>query len=695
MKRKILIFSLFVTIAFLLVVRDSHLQQNSPQRCPLNPVLFNPPSDNFGLIPHPVDMSHIQKVRTLSVSAPSAWDWRDHNGVTPVKNQSTCGSCWAFASMGALESKVLLDSGITYDFSEENLKECNYLSKGCGGGNAWTATNYFTRQGTVLESCDPFHPYDTDVCKDTCSKIKQVSDWRILANDEGTIKDAVYQYGPCYTTMYASFAGFSTYDGSYVLYYTGSESPNHAVLIVGWDDNMAHAGGSGAWICKNSWGTGWGDNGYFYIAYGSASIGEDSCYYETYKHYDYLEMTGTLYHYDEAGWYDNWGFGSPNDTAWGLVKFVAQKDDCIHAVDFWAVDNNMQYTIYIYDDFNGIAVSNLIHSQSGSCAKAGYYSVELTTPIWVSHGDDFVVAMEFTCSGYYWPVPCDRYAPIETQKTYLSPSGANGTWIEMGSAQNRDVAIRARTKNHIHVFAGHDFDGDGSSDISLFRPSNGFWYLYSMLRTGYGIDGDIPVNGDYDGNGISDIAIFRSSTGMWAVRGLFREYYGLGGDIPVPADYNGDNSVDIAVFRPSTGMWAVKDQFKIYYGLEGDIPIPGDYNGDGTTDIAVFRPSIGMWAVKDQFNILYGQLGDIPVQGDYDGNGTTDIAIFRPSTGKWAVKDQFITYYGNSGDIPVPGDYDGNGMTDIAIFRPSTGMWAVNGQFRIYYGTNQDIPLVK
>jgi hypothetical protein len=204
---------------------------------------------------------------------------------------------------------------------------------------------------------------------------------------------------------------------------------------------------------------------------------------------------------------------------------------------------------------------------------------------------------------------------------------------------------------------------------------------------------EIVPPADFDGNGNTDITIFRPSNGLWAVKDQFYAAYGMLGDIPVAGDYNGDGTADVAIFRPSNGLWAVKDQFYAAYGMLGDIPVPGDYNGDGTTDVAIFRPSNGLWAVKDQFYAVHGMPGDIPVPGDYNGDGVTDVTIFRPSNGLWAVKDQFYAVYGMSGDIPVPGDYNTDGVTDVTIFRPSNGLWAVKDQFYAVYGMSGDIPV--
>jgi C1A family cysteine protease len=693
-------FSIFCTILLFLGTFFLLSQSENPQtpfvEAPLNPAYFHPPIENFGLLPQRMDISHLNTIRRANTAAPPAWDWRDHDGVTLPKNQGGCGSCWAFAATGAFESLVLISSQNLYDFSEENLKECNTWNQGCDGGNAWSATNYFTRQGVVLENCDPYHAYDTGVCNASCSKVKQITGWRVLPNDVNTIKDYVYNHGPCYTTMYASFSGFSGYDGSYVLYYTGTNTPNHAVLIVGWDDSLSHAGGSGAWICKNSWGTSWGDGGFFTIAYGSARIGENSCYYDSCKHYDPLEMMGTLYHYDEGGWHSAAGF--TQDEAWALVKFNPAKDDCLHAVDFWAVDDDITATIYIYDDFDGNDVSSLLYGpHTISCPLAGYYSVELTNPVWVANGDDFNVVVEFHCTDFYWPVPIDSLSPIETDKAYVSSDGSPGNWYAIGGGTSHlwDLGIRARSKNHFHVFHGHDFDGDAKTDIGVWKPSNGTWYLSAIGDQDYGQEGDIPVNGDYNGDGITDIAVWRPSNGIWYIKDIMARTYGTSGDIPVPGDYNGDGKTDIAVWRPSNGIWYIRG-FRAYtYGIAGDIPVPGDYDGDGRTDIAVWRPSNGIWYLRGIRAYTYGTLGDIPVPGDYDGDGRTDIAVWRPSNGRWYIKNIMAKTFGTAGDIPVPGDYNGNGKTDIAVWRPSTGDWYIRNFGIFRHGTKGDIPLVR
>ncbi|MDQ4133822.1 MAG: CAP domain-containing protein [Actinomycetota bacterium] len=238
-----------------------------------------------------------------------------------------------------------------------------------------------------------------------------------------------------------------------------------------------------------------------------------------------------------------------------------------------------------------------------------------------------------------------------------------------------------------------DFDNTKTTDVSVFRPSTGTWFVRNGTSVPFGTNGDIPVPADYDGNGSSDIAVFRPSNGHWFVRNGVTVQFGTSGDVPVPGDYNGNGTTEIAVFRPASGTWFIRNGLTVGFGTSGDIPVPGDYDGNGTTDIAVFRPSSGAWFIRNGLTVGFGTSGDIPVPGDYDGNGTTDIAVFRPSAGVWFIRNGPTYGFGTSGDVPVPGDYDGNGTTDVAVYRPSTGTWFVRSGITANWGTGGDIPL--
>ncbi len=238
---------------------------------------------------------------------------------------------------------------------------------------------------------------------------------------------------------------------------------------------------------------------------------------------------------------------------------------------------------------------------------------------------------------------------------------------------------------------GHtDFNGDGTSDIAIFRANTGLWAVRNLTRLYFGASTDQAVPADFDGNGTTEVAIFRGSSGLWAVRSLTRVYFGNVSDLPRPGDYNGDGSDDFGLFRGDSGLWAIRDLTRLYFGESGDVPAPGYYDGSGTMDPAIFRDSTGLWAIRGISRIYFGQTADTARPGDYEGDGQWGPAIFRPLTGLWAVRGLTRVYFGSSVDQPRPADYTGDAGDDIGIFRASSGLWAVRGVTRVYFGASGD-----
>jgi C1A family cysteine protease len=214
---------------------------------------------------------------------PVTFDWRDSSGCTPVKDQDGCGSCWAFGTVGPLECNIKIKDGQTVDLSEQWLVSCNSDGWDCGGG--WFAHNYHEWKtdpcdstGAVFEADFPYVAWDAP-CNCPYPHPYRIESWAYVGNDYSVpsvaaMKQAILDYGPISVAVYANSA-MQAYGGG-VFNGCGGGQVNHAIVLVGWDDNQ---GTEGVWFMRNSWGQGWGeDGGYMRIPYDCSSIGYAACY---------------------------------------------------------------------------------------------------------------------------------------------------------------------------------------------------------------------------------------------------------------------------------------------------------------------------------------------------------------------------------------------------------------------------------
>jgi hypothetical protein len=273
------------------------------------------------------------------------------------------------------------------------------------------------------------------------------------------------------------------------------------------------------------------------------------------------------------------------------------------------------------------------------------------------------------------------------------PSDQN--WYLLYSSNNEFHSVRFGLPTDKLVIG--DYDSDGKTDITAFQidnpdyPGLGVWQILNsasgnMSTIRWGLFDDIPLSMNIDGNNTSDLAVFRPSNGTWYILRM--------GDIIKP------RTGDIA---PQNGI----NYRIIQWGAAGDKPLAGDFNADGIDELVAFRPANGDWYIYDDVTATYqvlhwGANGDIPIARDFDGDARADLAVYRPSNGTWYIRSSLdnsliARQFGVNGDIPVPADFDKDGATDIAVFRPSNGTWYVihssNNLFvASQFGANGDVP---
>jgi len=401
-----------------------------------------------------------------------------------------------------------------------------------------------------------------------------------------------------------------------------------------------------------------------------------------------------------------------------------------------------------------LTFKNSYNTEASSNPAVGYDGMVLEIKIGAGSFQDILTAGgSFNTGGYNRTIDTPFLSPIAGRQAWSGNSGgyidtsvnlpasANGQsvqlrWVMASDQDTTGVGVRL---DDIQITAGatcsttgppainktpFDFDGDHKTDLSVFRPSTGEWWIrrsqtgnVGVVSFGQGTDQIVPA--DFTGDGKTDIAFWRPSTGQWFIvrseNGSFFAFpFGTNGDIPAPADYDGDGKADPAVFRPSTGTWFIQKTTGgtdiIPFGRNGDIPVVGDYDGDGKADIAIFRPSgaspgAAEWWIRKSSGagvqaFQFGISTDKAVPGDYTGDGKTDVAIYRPgSPATWFVlrseNFSFFSFpFGTTGDVPVLGDYDNDGKWDAGVFRPSSATWFVNqtggGTLIIPFGLTPD-----
>ena len=398
---------------------------------------------------------------------PSSYDLREEGGVTPVKDQGEFGTCWAFSSLGAIESRWERLEDDTVDLSEKNMATCHGFASGPGdGGNIYMAAAYLNRlQGPLMENTDPYYNLtDTSTCQVHGTPPAYIPEVRFLPKDRDEVKRAIMNYGAVSTSMYVDEEDISKYynpsDDTY--YYDGTKNTNHGILIVGWDDDKVVTGGSaspettrGAWIIKNSWGRSFGEAGYFYMAYEDSRVLTNNGFYPDKEE---VENIDSLHYYDRLGMITSLGTGS--EAIYGLTRFELEEGESVKKIGTYANSYGTVIEITLFDDLDaqtGQPTQPLDTLSSREVLYPGYHTFDLAC----QPEGDLYVQVRYQTPGYAFPLPVEMaisgYADPTIESSGTNWYSSNGEeWTAMGSdteSNPYDLCIRAYTKKGTPVAA--------------------------------------------------------------------------------------------------------------------------------------------------------------------------------------------------------------------------------------------------
>ncbi len=390
---------------------------------------------------------------------PERYDMRDYGRVSPVRDQGRYGTCWAFASLGALETSIRpMEDDI---FSVDHMSMCNSyaLDVNSGGEHTMSIAYLAAWQGPVLEKDDP---YGDGMSDPNLPAEKHLEEALIInGREDETIKSAIFRYGAIETSIYSALEYVDSYSMYYsseyaAYYYDGDETPNHDVVVVGWDDHFPKENftiqpeGDGAFICKNSWGEEFGDDGFFYVSYYDTKICRKSVVYTRVGDKDNYDK---IYQTDKLGWVGQLGFSK--EEAYFSNVYQAGKGENLAAVSFYATDKNTEFEVYVVRNFKDVTsfkTRELV--TSGSMKYAGYYTVDFPEEIELEDHERYAVVVNIKTPGAVHPIAIEYNADERTAsfdisdgEGYISLYGE--MWHRAESSEKCNVCLKAFTNKRV------------------------------------------------------------------------------------------------------------------------------------------------------------------------------------------------------------------------------------------------------
>ena len=391
-------------------------------------------------------------------SLPASYDLRTRNRVSEIRNQGKYGTCWAFAATSAMESALLPEQSYLFSVDHMSMSNSFSLSQYDGGDYTMGMAYLAAWQGPVYEKDDPYGDGESN---NTLEAVKHVQEMRILgAKDYAAIKEAVFKYGGVQTTLYSAMTSATSksayYNRSKKSYcYIGTEKSNHAVTIIGWDDNYPKENFSvpleedGAFICQNSWGSSFGEDGIFYVSYYDTNIGTHNVVYTRIEETDNYD---NIYQSDLCGWTGKIGYDK--EEIYAANVFTANGNETVTAAGFYATAPDTEYEIYIVNNFkNELSLLDRTLVAEGTVKDAGYYTIDFEQEISVKADEKYAVVIYVHTPGATHPMAIEYDSgdgfhdnvDLEDGEGYISYTGTS--FINVKQKQKCNLCIKAFTNN--------------------------------------------------------------------------------------------------------------------------------------------------------------------------------------------------------------------------------------------------------